>query len=887
MWSQVLKKQIEINVIFIKHSDSVYGFNVPTYRHTVDKLVIDPNPDRLWGTYYGGGGNEYSTAITSDSSGNLYILGFTNSQSMIATSGAHQTTISINFDGFISKFSASGQRLWSTYHGGNGSDFIYEAAIDGQGNIITYGKTGSTLNVTTSGAFQTTHGNTNGELDSWLSKFSTSGVRQWSTYYGGSGREELDWALGLDASNNIFIGGATNSTNNIASPGAYKTTLSGIQDGYLAKFNTNGSRLWGTYVGGTGDDRGTEISVDNQGNPYLIGNTNSDSNIATSGTYSTILFGGFDGFITKFNTNGTKIWGTYLGGASNEELQTSTFDNNGNIIVAGLTNSVGGIVTPCAHLDHSISPWKDPFIWKINCSNGLRVWGTYYGGLSQISGLSCDSLGNIYICGTTQESSFSTPNAYQTTLTGGSDAFISKLNFNGIEQFFSFYGGNSSNEVAYSIRYISNGEIAICGGTTSENNIASIGSFQPTYTGGEDAFLVKFKDNSPPVNNPALSLSFTELVNSCNGSPNGTLTVQANGTSPYDYAWSNGKTTTTISGLLPGDYQVTVTDANGCSSSIIGTIISNPNPSFDFSISIGVCMGQSNGIANIHNIVGAEPFTALWSNGDTNFNPHNLSPGSYSVTVTDGNGCMSTKIATIASYSLPSISLNSSQNNCFNENNGSATILVSSGAPPYTFLWNNGQTSSTASKLAAGNYTVTVYDANGCTQSQSINIEQSPQLLAEFSSTNGTEEKTCDATITMTQGTPPYTYLWSNGQTSQSATNILSGPYYVTVTDANGCDSVFSNICSPVSANNHFDQNGFTIFPNPSTGIFNISMKVPLAVRNTIKVYDLLGNVILKKGFDVETVQTVDLSSNSSGFYIIEIADGQELIWRRRVVKVN
>jgi len=259
--------------------------------------------------------------------------------------------------------------------------------------------------------------------------------------------------------------------------------------------------------------------------------------------------------------------------------------------------------------------------------------------------------------------------------------------------------------------------------------------------------------------------------------------------------------------------------------------------------------------------------------------------GTYKVIIGLGGECSVSREIVLEVFEGLTTNISQETKTCFNENNGSATILVLSGTPPYTYLWSNGQTSSTASNFPTGIKSVTVTDANGCTLSQSINIEQSPQLLAEFSSTNGTEEKTCDATINMTQGTPPYTYLWSNGQTSQSGTNIPSGPYYVTVTDANGCDSVFINTCSPVSANKYLDQSGITIFPNPSTGIFNITMTNP--INGSIKVHDILNNVILKKGFNGETAQSIDLSNYSSGVYIIEIAYGQEVIWRRRVVKVD
>ena len=214
-------------------------------------------------------GNEYGNSCATDASGNIYLSGCTSSTSGMATTGAHLATFGGgDWDAFLVKFNSSGVRQWGTYYGGTAGEAAYHCATDASGNVYLTGEAKSTTGVATTGAHQTQYG---GLEDAFLVKFNSSGVRQWGTYYGGSGND-YGHSCATDASGNVYLAGdARNSTTGIATTGAHQTTRGGVRDAFLVKFNSSGVRQWGTYYGGTGDDNGRSCATDTSGNIYSQG----------------------------------------------------------------------------------------------------------------------------------------------------------------------------------------------------------------------------------------------------------------------------------------------------------------------------------------------------------------------------------------------------------------------------------------------------------------------------------------------------------------------------------------------------------------------------------------------------------------------------------------
>lgn len=287
--------------------------------------------------------------------------------------------------------------------------------------------------------------------------------------------------------------------------------------------------------------------------------------------------------------------------------------------------------------------------------------------------------------------------------------------------------------------------------------------------------------------NEGIWLMDTAANVSCFGQGDGFAHVSAmSGTPPYTYLWSTGDTTPDAFNLAPGIYEVTVTDANGCSNFTSDTITEPAALTCQTSTVPGAC-GLS-GSATVNPAGGTAPYTVLWSTNSTSLSI-TAPPGMYSVTVTDANDCTCSSDVTIGSTS-GSLSANITVNagaGC--TIGGDATATASGGTGNYSYLWDNGQTTAAANNLTVGNHVVTITDnTTGCTGTATANIPAAPQLVGSAALVSNA---TCllggSATASATGGTTPYTFHWDNGQTTATATNLSAGPHSATITDAKGC----------------------------------------------------------------------------------------------------
>jgi len=279
------------------------------------------------------------------------------------------------------------------------------------------------------------------------------------------------------------------------------------------------------------------------------------------------------------------------------------------------------------------------------------------------------------------------------------------------------------------------------------------------------------------------------------------LTVSG-GTGAYSYSWSNGATTKNIGGLFSGIYSVTVTDQYGCTQAAIANVNNSGGGVASVNLSTNVlCFGGNNGSASATMTGGVSPYTYSWSNGATTFNIQNLASSIYTVTVTDINGCSSVQTVSITQPSQMLVAAGSSSATC-GQNNGSVSISASGGTGAYTYLWSNAATTQSVSGLFSGNYSVTVTDQNGCTQTGLVNVGNNSGGVASISTFTNVScfgANDGSAIATMTGGVSPYTYSWSNGGTTSSIINQPSNIYTVTITDINGCSSTQAvSITQPV-----------------------------------------------------------------------------------------
>lgn len=290
--------------------------------------------------------------------------------------------------------------------------------------------------------------------------------------------------------------------------------------------------------------------------------------------------------------------------------------------------------------------------------------------------------------------------------------------------------------------------------------------------------------------------SLTAAINStnvsCFGANNGSAEViVSGGLLPYSYNWlPNSATTNSITNALPGNYTLTVSDANNCSQTQTVSIIQPTALNATVSNTAATCVGN-NGIATVTVTGGTLPYTYTWSpTNEHTATIQNLANGNYSVLIIDANNCSVSANTTLTNTNSISATVNTSSVSCFNGTNGTAQAIVTGGVAPYSYVWQSSAvTTSSISNLSAGNYTVRVTDNNSCQTTKSFTITQASQLSVVANGTTTCNNQTVTITALANGGTGSYSYVWDNTFNGQNYT-VSSGStktYSVEVTDQNNC----------------------------------------------------------------------------------------------------
>lgn len=689
----------KINIHFKVLGKNQYGFAVPFYDRT-KTLIIDPTPDLIWGTYYGGSLNDWAKAITRDNNGDLIIAGATSNNSNMATTGAFQTTYEGNEDGIVGKFQANGNRVWVTYYGGNSSEDIFSVTTDAGNNIFFGGTTGSDAGIATPGSQQPVKAY---GVDCFIAKFTPSGSRIWATYYGG---EDVDYVstLKTDAAGNLFVAGWTGSTTGIATAGSYQPNYGGgvlndADDGFMAKFSNDGVLQWATYYGGPSFDRFYGMDLDNSGNIYATGITSSTTGISSPGAFQTSFGGGNnDAFVVKFDRDGNRIWATYYGGPGEDFTECIVVDHQNNIIAGGETISSSGISTTGSHQPVFGGNTRDGFLVKLN-PNGNRIWGTYYGGNGEeyVLAVACDTNDNILFTGWTYSTTgIATSGSYQPSgggLAGIWTTFVVKLNSNCTRQWGTYYGSNGAfgQGIGYGIVTDPAGNVFVTGCTSFTSGIATCNAVQSSWAGNFDIFLAEFSETLTPA--PSISISANPNGTICAGTAINFAALAVNAGTTVSYQWEvNGvavggnSPTFTSTSLLNGDMvscQLS-TFSSSCSAativnsnSITVSVTSPVTPALTITSSAtSICSGNSVTFTASSTNGGATPVYQWYDNGalvgsnNPVFTTTGLSNGDMiNCTLTSSNGCVTSSTAvsnsiliTVNTITLPSILISASSN---------------------------------------------------------------------------------------------------------------------------------------------------------------------------------------------------------------------------------
>lgn len=445
------------------------------------QLVIDPAIVK-YGTFLGGSGLDYVKDVTLDSSGNIYVVGYTNSTNFPTTSGALDTTFSGDYEVFVSKFNPSGTALiYSTFVGGTSSFNAIETGngieVDAAGNVFVVGSTPSTDFPTVSGSYDLTKSGSQGEVDPFVFKLNPAGnALVFSTFLGtsagGNGND-----LVIDSNGNINVTGTTFG-NLPVTVGAFDVTRSSLS-AFYTKLNPSGSGLlYCTYLSGTVSSRGYKIATDSTNNIYVAGSTFDANFPVTTGAYDTTFNGGLtDAFVTKFNPNGGAVYSTYIGGNSSEGSSGNfgiAADANGNCYLASSTRSDNFPTTPGA-ISTSLMSSEDGFLIKLNASGNAAIFSTLLSKEQFVgrraSAIALDANGNIYVSG---ENGF----VSKVSSEGSNLAGVFRMNNVGTVQAIKL---NSQNEV-YAVCDVSSVALPV-----------TPDAFDPTPNGSADVGLVRLQ----------------------------------------------------------------------------------------------------------------------------------------------------------------------------------------------------------------------------------------------------------------------------------------------------------------------------------------------------------------------------------------------------------
>jgi hypothetical protein len=451
----------------------------------------------VYSTYLGGSGNEnyiFSGGnIAVDVNGNAYLTGETTSSNFPTQNPYDGSYNGGSYgDAFVTMLSASGSLIYSTYLGGGGDDCGYDIAVDDSGKVYVTGMTGSS-NFPILNPYQMYKAS---NYDAFVTKLSNSGNSLiYSTYLGG-GDSDIGRGIAVDGSGAAYVTGQTMSSN-FPTKNPYQTSQ-GFVDAFVTKLSSSGNSLiYSTYLGGTDQDRGVSIAVDDSGYAYVAGQTPS-SNFPTHNAFQATYQGGHsDAFVAKLSIAGSSlIYSTFLGGSGAEDYYMGVgiaIDGRGNAYLTGSTSSPDFPTKNAYDGSFNGGPYDgDVFVTKLSSSGANMIYSTYLGGSDEDRGvgIEVDGHGNAYVTGRTISSDFPTRNAYQTDQVG-TDVFVTKLSASGARLIYSTYLGGGDRDEALGIGIDANGSTYVTGLTLS-SDFPTLNAYQSTFQGGSsDVFVTK------------------------------------------------------------------------------------------------------------------------------------------------------------------------------------------------------------------------------------------------------------------------------------------------------------------------------------------------------------------------------------------------------------
>ncbi|MCB0807900.1 MAG: hypothetical protein KDB96_01340 [Flavobacteriales bacterium] len=750
----------------------------------LEPATIGGSGTRVWQTYVGGNGDDNPYAMEQGPDGNLYITGQTTSTNFPLLGGPDFSGPSIDQQGqsgvdvFVLKINTAGTSIKASVIGGNGTDNNFDVRLAANNDVFVCGSTTSTnlatLNPGT-GASNTNNGS-NDVLVFRLGQDLSSLV--WMENYGGSGSDVGSIMLHDLVSGDLFVGGNT-SSNNFPLLNARQSSRGGSSAGFIQRrLGATGGALWSSYFSSSsGDDANLLcMAFNNDRTEIYFGGVTEGLNSAniTTGVYDTGHNGSNDFYVAHMDIDQNFIAGTYIGGSGNEvNMMGLNTDQNDDVYVFGYTGS-GNFPTsaaPDVPLQTSNNGGDDKVFLKLESDLASLEFSTYYGGSQD----DYDPVGERGI-------KFSNCRIYTIVTSESNNIPLTQGALNTTK--------NSSSSIYEPGLVVWANPPDLLGNTITGNQTVCAGDVPTDITGSEPAYVL------PTIVRNNAASSYPSL---------GSAATYQWQISTDSLTWNDipGATAQDLPGALVGPLtqktfirRIIGGDAcilAGAADQVVTVRIIGVTAQ----VTNVTCNGANNGSITAQSD-GQPPFSYQWSSGQTTQTITGLTPGNYTVTVTDGSGCQASGTFQVNEPPLLTASVNVVDATC-NTSNGSASTSVAGGTPPYIYQWSNGSSGSSISGVPGGAYSVTITDQLGCSITLPTNIGNTGLPGADA---GPSIEITClNGPAVQLSGSSPtngVSFAWtaSNGGNIVSGANTATpevnapGTYTLTVTnDQSGCTS--------------------------------------------------------------------------------------------------
>lgn len=829
------------------------AYDYSVYNGYADLFVTKLNStgsQLVYSTFIGGTYQDEGVSIAVDETGCAYITGFTESFDYPTTAGAFDQTLNnvsdcqngyCYFDIFVTKFNSTGSALvYSTLMGGGANQAPTSISVDGAHNIYITGNTNSSDFPVTPGSFDVTYGGV--DYDVFVVKLNNTGsALLYSTFLGGG----YAFSITSDANGNAYVTGYTYFPEYPITPGAFDATLEG-GDAFVTKLNSAGSGLvYSTFIGGTSVEMGRSIAIDQTGNAYITGHTTSVDFPVTPGAYDGLLNGDEDVFVTKLNSNGSSlIFSSFLGGGSIEEARSLSIDGSGNTYVTGVVYAVGFSdfpVTPQT-FDATSNGEYDVFVSMFNSTGSALLYSTFLGGSSMDDGnaIVAGTNGQVYVAGTTTSANYPTsPGAYDQTLNNWhGDAFVTKLEVT-LNTTFSFTPVSNSPVCAGKTVYLT---VFPAGGTapytyswTGPNGFSStqqnpsINNVSAAANGVYSVSVTDANGNSGSATTtvttiPSPMASISASSPSCT---TGCITLTASGGASYK--WSNESTSTSITACYSGTFFVTAFSNEGCTDNDTITVVKGtPFQAPTITQSAPAC---GTGCITLTASAGA---SYLWSTGSTSSSINACAAGTYSVQVSNGNGCSGTAQVTLG----PPVTCAAPTQ--------SATTNITLNAARFNWQTNNCATGYQVQYRKTGTTTWTIKNISG-------NIG--------YTNINGLKKQT--------------TYEWQV-RTQCFSNSVIYSPFTGLVTFTTSSAGARRDSETLVNTVEQPDNKtpGLTVYPNPASQQLTVNVD-GYDGRWQLYVINSLGRRVISRTVDLNgrEVFSINIEALAQGIYRVMLAN--------------